>query len=213
MRKRALFILGAGSFAIEALEIAMLDGAFDPIGFVVSEPLQPPATHAGLPVYHEDALPPEASGAEFIGGIVTTRRQAFVERLLKRGCVFATLRHPSAILSPRAEFGAGSLVGAGTIVASNTIVGAHVLINRGANIGHDNRLGAFATVGPGATLAGGIDVGEGAYIGVGAVVRDHVTIGAGSVVAAGAVVVKSVDPHVLVAGCPARVVKRDVDGL
>ncbi|MEZ5318296.1 MAG: hypothetical protein R2752_12925 [Vicinamibacterales bacterium] len=56
-------------------------------------------------------------------------------------------------------------------------------------------------------------VGEGAYVAVGAVVRDHLTIGAGAVVAAGAVVVKPVGAHTLVAGCPAAVVRTDVDGL
>jgi len=101
----------------------------------------------------------------------------------------------------------------GRIVASNTVVGPHVLLNRGANVGHDNWLGEFVTIAPGATLAGGIVVGAGAYIGVGAVVRDHVTIGAGAVVAAGAVVVKPVEPNVLVAGCPATVMRRGVDGL
>ena len=213
MTKPALLILGAGSFALETLEIAALEGAFVPAGFVVSEPALPPLMHAGLPVYHEGAVPYSPGAAHLVGGIVTTRRRLFFERMVSRGYTFATLRHPSAIVSPRAELAAGAVVGAGVIVASNTVVGAHVLVNRGANIGHDNRLDAFVTVGPGATLAGGIHVETGVYIGVGAVVRDHVTLGAGAVIAAGAVVVTSVEPHVLVAGCPARVVKRDVDGL
>lgn len=126
------------------------------------------------------------------------------------------VRHPGAPECDRVAAGdaeCGAVIGAGVIVASNTVVGPHVLLNRGANVGHDNWLGEFVTIAPGATLAGGIVVGAGAYIGVGAVVRDHVTIGAGAVVAAGAVVVKPVEPNVLVAGCPATVMRRGVDGL
>jgi acetyltransferase EpsM len=208
-----LLILGAGTFAVETLEIAELAGGFRPLGFVVSDPAGRDARHAGLPVYHEDALPPGAGAARLVAGIVSTRRRAFVTRMRDRGFAFATLVHPSAIVSPRAVVADGAVIGAGVIVASNTQVGAHVLLNRGANVGHDNRLGECATLGPGATLAGAVAVGAGAYIGVGAVIRDHLSIGDGAVVGAGAVVVKAVEPNVLVAGCPARVQRRGVDGL
>ncbi|HEY0875027.1 MAG TPA: acetyltransferase [Vicinamibacterales bacterium] len=207
-----LLILGAGTFAIETLEIAELAGGFRPAGFVVSDP---PAVreHAGFPVYEEGSIPEPLLHAHVVAGIVSTRRRAFVERMAARGFTFTALRHPTAIVSPRASIAPGAVIGAGVIVASNTSVGPHVLLNRGANIGHDNRIGAFATISPGATVAGGVDVGEGAYIGVGAVVRDHLAIGDGAVVAAGAVVVKPVEPGVLVAGCPATVMRRDVNGL
>ncbi len=46
------------------------------------------------------------------------------------------------------------------------------------------------------------------WIGSGAVVTDGVTIGKGSVVAAGSVVTRDVAPHTLVAGTPARFIRR-----
>lgn len=209
-----LLILGAGSFAIETLEIAELSGAFEPIGFVVSEGVEPwPTTHAGLPVYRADRLPIGPEAARIVAGIVTNRRRPFVDQLCARGYRLATLVHPTAIISPRASLNAGCVIGAGAIIASQTRLCSGVLLNRGANIGHDNTIEAFATIGPGATLAGGVHVGTGAYVGVGAVVRDHLAIGTGAVVAAGAVVVKPVEAHTLVAGCPAVVLKHGVDGL
>ena len=213
MTDRPLLILGVGSFAIETLEIAELSGGFRPLGFAVSARSPEGATHAGLPVYHADALPSEAVGALLIAGIVSSRRRGFIDQMRARGFSFATLVHPTAIVSPRAVLMEGAIVGAGVIVASNTHVGPYTLLNRGANVGHDNRLEQCVTFGPGATTAGAVEVGAGAYIGVGAVVRDHLTIGAGAVVAAGAVVVKPVPAHVLVAGCPATPVRDGVDGL
>jgi sugar O-acyltransferase (sialic acid O-acetyltransferase NeuD family) len=208
-----LLILGAGSFAIETLEIAELAGGIQPLGFVVSDPPGEGATHAGLPVYGEDAIPTDVPGLHIVGGIVSNRRRGFIERLVARSFPPVTLRHPTAIVSPRAILTPGAVIGAGVIVASHSRIGAHALLNRGANVGHDNDIGDFVTISPGATLAGAIHVGRGAYIGAGAVIRDHLSIGEGAVVAAGAVVVKPVPPHTLVAGCPAAVVRSGVDGL
>ena len=42
----------------------------------------------------------------------------------------------------------------------------------------------------------------------GAIIREQVEIGAGAVVAAGAVVISDVPPDTVVAGCPARIIKR-----
>jgi UDP-perosamine 4-acetyltransferase len=211
--RRPLLILGAGSFAIEVLEAAELAGV-RVAGFVVSDDLAPPTPrHAGLPVFVESAVPFAPEEVALAGGIVTTRRRAFVERMTARGFAFLTVVHPSAIVSPRARIDDGAFVGAGVIVASHTHVGAHVLLNRGANVGHDNALEPFVTIGPGAILAGSVRVGAGAYVAVGAVIRDHLDIGAGAVVAAGAVVVKTIAPHTLVAGVPAVVVRDGVEGL
>lgn len=212
MTEVPLVILGAGTFAIETLEIAELAGGFVPLGFAVSDPPPRGAQHAALPVIHLDALPPPES-VLLVAGIVSTRRRVIVEEAARRGYRFATLVHPRAMVSPRAFLGEGAVVGAGVIVASNSHIAPHVLLNRGANVGHNNRIDGFVTVGPGVTMAGAVVVGPGVYIGVGAVVRDHLSIGAGAVVAAGAVVVKPVDAHTLVAGCPAVVVRTGVDGL
>ena len=208
-----LLILGAGTFAIEALEAAELAGGFRTLGFAVSDESAAGGTHEGLPVYYEDAIPNGCRDASLICGIVSNRRRAFVERMESRGYRFTRLVHPTAVVSRRATIDDGAFVGAGVIIASNAKVGRHVVLNRGANIGHDVWLGPFVTVSPGATLAGAIHVGAGAYIGVGSAVRDHLTIGDGAVVAAGAVVVKPVESNVMVAGCPATTMKRGVNGL
>lgn len=56
--------------------------------------------------------------------------------------------------------------------------------------------------------AQGITIEDDVWIGSGAIVTDGVTIGKGSVVAAGSIVTRSVDPHSLVAGNPARFIRR-----
>jgi sugar O-acyltransferase (sialic acid O-acetyltransferase NeuD family) len=210
---RPLLILGAGTFAVEALEAAELSGRRVQ-GFLVSDrTLRTSARHEGLPVFVPDDLPWTPAEIVCIAGIVSTKRRLVVEAMTARGFEFTFVKHPSAIVSPRATLAPGALVGAGVIVAANTRVGAHVILNRGANVAHDVDLGEYATVGPNAVIAGAVTVGARAWVGVGAVVRDHLAIGEGAVVGAGALVVKPVPAHTLVAGSPAATMREGVDGL
>ncbi|MFO1429201.1 MAG: NeuD/PglB/VioB family sugar acetyltransferase [Candidatus Competibacteraceae bacterium] len=209
-----LLIMGAGTFAIETLEIAEMAGGFQPLGFVVN--LDPPpagTTLDGLPVFRADDLPFTPTECHLVAGIVSTRRRGFIEIMQARGYRFTAVIHPSAVISRRATIAPGCVVNAGVVVSPNTTIDAHVIVNRGCLIGHDNHIHPFCTLGPGANLAGALEIGEGAYIGVGAVIRDHLTVGAEAVVGAGAVVVKSVPANVMVAGVPASVVKTGVKGL
>lgn len=213
MNERPLLILGAGTFAVEALEAAELSGR-TVCGFLVSSPEYRTApTLEGLPVWVPDDLPFRPDDVVCVAGIVSTKRRALIEAVAARGFTFAVVKHPAAIVSPRARLHPGALIGAGAIVSANSTVGPHVILNRGANVAHDVELGAFATVGPNAVIAGAVTVGPRAWIGVGAVVRDHLAIGEGAVVGAGALVVKPVAAHTLVAGSPAAVIRDGVDGL
>jgi acetyltransferase-like isoleucine patch superfamily enzyme len=55
--------------------------------------------------------------------------------------------------------------------------------------------------------AQGIVIEDNCWIGAGAIVLDGVTVGTGSCVGAGAVVTRSIPPHSLAVGCPARVIR------
>ena len=94
------------------------------------------------------------------------------------------------------------------MISQNTSVDAHVILNRGALIGHDNRIGQFCTIGPGANIAGFNVIGAGVYVGAGAVIRDHLSVGGGAVVGAGAVVVKPIPGNTMAIGFPARSSRR-----
>lgn len=52
-----------------------------------------------------------------------------------------------------------------------------------------------------------VEIGPDAWIGAGAIILPSVKVGEGAVIGAGSVVTKDVDPHVVVAGNPARMIK------
>ena len=104
----------------------------------------------------------------------------------------------------------------GAIINIGASVGAGTMIDMGAVLGGRATVGARCHIGAGAVLAGVIEpasatpvvVEDEVLIGANAVVIEGCRIGRGAVVAAGAVVISDVPPESVVAGCPARIIKR-----
>jgi sugar O-acyltransferase (sialic acid O-acetyltransferase NeuD family) len=117
---------------------------------------------------------------------------------------------PSAVVASSVEVGCGSYLNSAVVIGARSRIGSQVVINRSASIGHHATLEDYVSIGPGALLAGEVNVGRGALLAVGSVVLPQIRIGAGAIVAAGSVVSRDVAERTLVAGNPARIVKRDL---
>jgi 2,3,4,5-tetrahydropyridine-2,6-dicarboxylate N-acetyltransferase len=129
-----------------------------------------------------------------------------VEARIEPGAVIREGAHiaKDCVVMMGAVINIGAEVGRGTMVDMNAVLGARAIIGKNCHIG------------AGAVIAGVLEppskkpvvVGDNVLVGANAVVLEGVRIGKGSVVAAGAVVVKNVLPGVVVAGIPARVIKK-----
>ena len=101
----------------------------------------------------------------------------------------------------------GAVVGEGTMVDMNAVIGARAII------------GKYCHIGAGSVIAGVLEppsarpviIEDRVLIGANAVVLEGVRIGMGSIVAAGAVVIEDVPEGVVVAGIPAKVIKKADD--
>jgi sugar O-acyltransferase (sialic acid O-acetyltransferase NeuD family) len=155
---------------------------------------------------------PELADVPFISPLFTPgNRWTAVREAIALGLSPApALVDPTAILASSVTLGPGTYVNASATIGACGRIGAHVVVNRSASIGHHSEIEDFVSIGPGAILAGEVKVAPGSLIGAGSVVLPKTQIGAGSVVAAGSVVSKDVEDRVVVAGNPARVVKRDI---
>ena len=118
-----------------------------------------------------------------------------------------TAVHPSAIISPSAVIGEGSVVMPNVVVNAESIVGRHCILNTGAVIEHENRIGDYVHISPRAALAGNVAVGEGTQIGLGVCVRNNIFICSGCTIGVGAVIVKDVNESGVYTGVPGRRIK------
>lgn len=127
---------------------------------------------------------------------------------------------PGAIIRENVSIGKNAVVMMGAIINIGAVVGDGTMIDMGAVLGGRATVGNNCHIGAGAVLAGVIEpasavpvvVEDDVLVGANAVIIEGVHVGRGSVVAAGAVVIEDVPAEMVVAGCPARVIKRKDEG-
>ena len=120
----------------------------------------------------------------------------------------ATIIHPRAIVGSGCSIEAGAFIAAGCVITVSVSLGKCVLVNMSCTIAHDVRVGNYVSIHPGARISGEVSIGDYALIGTQAAVLNKCTIGRGAAVAMGAVVAHDVPDYTLVAGNPARAVKK-----
>ncbi len=210
----SLILLGAGGHATVLAEI--LQAAGEPLLGLCAPRLPTPGLLANLPYLGDDEATEQhdPGTVQLVNGLgssadISARAEIF-RRFREAGYPFATVRHPSAIISPSAHTGEGLQALAGSLINSEARLGDNVLINSHAVIEHHGEIGDHCHIASGAVLCGNCRLAAGVHIGAGAVVKQGVRIGTGAVIAAGAVVIADVPPHTLVAGVPARIKRENI---
>ena len=207
--------LGAGGHAKVVLEILVDLGGIDVVGLLDPRPELWETTVLGVPVLGDDSLLPVHYHAGVshvfigLGSASDTRpRRRLYERAGELGFDVVAAVHQSAVVSRSARIGSGATILAGAVVNADAELGENVIVNTNAVVEHDCRVANHVHVASGAVVASGVRIGDGVHVGAGATVIQGVEIGDGAVVGAGAVVVGDVQPSAVVAGVPARVLRR-----
>jgi UDP-perosamine 4-acetyltransferase len=201
-----LIVVGGGGHAKVALDVLRLMASMTVIG--VADPAAAGSTILGIPVLGGDevlaGLRDRGIAAAFVAIGDNGKRQRLGATLQEMGFVLPVILHPSAIVSPSAQIGAGSAIMAGAKIGPDAVIGELAIINTGAIVEHDVRVGIAAHVAPGCALAGCVRVGDRALIGIGSAARPGVWIGDDVTVGAGSTVVTDLSDGIVVAGNPAR---------
>ncbi len=204
-------IIGTGGHSKVIQDIILLYGDYQIVGFLDDK-------------YREDSL----KGNIFLGPVISAwkmidlfkdikfiiaignnkvRKQIF-DKLGLSISYFVTVIHKSAIVSPSAHIGCGTVIMANSVINADTHIGNHVIINTSSVIEHDNNIGNFVHVSPNATLTGAVQIEDGAHIGAASSIIPNMKIGAWSVIGAGATVINDIPPYSMAAGVPAKLMKK-----
>lgn len=161
-----LLILGAGGFGHMVYESAVATRQFDKIAMLDDACKE--SNVIGKLVDYKDFRKEYPCAVAAFGN--NKMRLQWVKNLLEADFVVPTIIHPSAVVSPSAEIGAGSFVMQRAVINTKTKLGEGCLVNSGAIIDHD-------TV-----------VEEGVHIGLGSVVKANCHVEAFRKVEAGEVI-------------------------
>lgn len=133
-----------------------------------------------------------------------TLRFRIGDSLRALGFRFPAIVHPSAVISPSAEIGAGTVVMPAAVINAGATVGEFAIINTAAVVEHDCVLGDGSHIAPGTVLGGCVTVGKLAFIGIGSAARPQSIIGERAVIGAGSTVIGTIEADSIVMGSPAR---------
>ncbi|MBN3583052.1 acetyltransferase [Algoriphagus aestuarii] len=142
----------------------------------------------------------------FLGVGNPSLRKRFLESLERIGGEYQSIRDKTSSVSSSAKGAFDAM--AFTFVGPETHLEKGVLINTRASIHHGTRIGEYSEIGPGAILLGNVRIGKKCKIGAGAVILPGVVLGNEVVVGAGAVVISNVPDAEVIAGVPAKSIKK-----
>lgn len=147
-------------------------------------------------------------GYYFIYALSTVKQAYQRHKLLKELEIperrFATVIHPTAVVSDKAKLGYGVVLMPFVLVSPDVVIGNHSQMYAQSFIGHDSSMGEMCFVANNASIGGSVKIEDGAHIGSNSSIIERVTIGKYAVVGLAANVLKDVDPFSKVVGNPAR---------
>lgn len=112
----------------------------------------------------------------------------------------------SVVIGHHVEIGALNTVCSGTV--EPTRIGSYVKTDDHVHIGHNCVIGENGILTACAEFSGSVTLGQRVWVGPNACLMNGISVGDGAMIGLGAVVTKDVAEHVVVAGSPARFIRR-----
>ncbi|MBC1795571.1 2,3,4,5-tetrahydropyridine-2,6-dicarboxylate N-acetyltransferase [Listeria booriae] len=157
----------------------------------------------------------EANKDKFEDFVVENDRRNSAIPLLDMKNINARIE-PGAVIRDQVEIGDNAVIMMGASINIGSVIGEGTMIDMNVVLGGRATVGKNCHVGAGSVLAGVVEppsaqpviIEDDVVIGANVVVLEGVRVGKGAVVAAGAIVTKDVAPYTVVAGIPAKEIKK-----
>ena len=216
--KKKLVILGAGSHGLEVLSIVddinRESNRYEVLGFLDDDKNKHQKEVGGVPV-----MGPLKSIQDFPDVYQITAIQGIynfwkIEEILKNVCKdakrFTTLIHPSASVSQRSQIGFDCIIFPHVTIGVNVRVGNHINILPNSVINHDSQIGDYSILTSGICVSGRVSLGKRCYLGSGTKIIQNIQIGEQCLTGIGSVVLNNLPNNSVVAGSPARFLRKTV---
>ncbi len=209
-----IFIIGAGGVGRETVclieDINHINCEWNILGFVDDD----------KSVYHKSINGyPVLGGIDFLNqynsdvyAICTVSngeiKKRVIDRIQNPNVRFASLIHPSVIMSKYVEFGEGIIIQANNVLTSNIKIGNHVQVNPQCGIGHDVVIEDYASLYWNVNLSGFVKISEGVILGSKSIVIQNKRVGQYSIIGANSTVIDDIPDHCVAVGSPAKPIKK-----
>lgn len=135
---------------------------------------------------------------------VPQTKEKIVTMLKSKGAQFATVIHPTVLISDFTTYGEGLIMYPGATLNANTVIGDFVTI-LGSGIGHDAIVEDYATISSYCGISGHTHIGKRAFLASHVIIPPSKSVGDDAYVGAGSVVVRNVPKGKRVFGNPAKI--------
>lgn len=207
---KKIIIVGAGGFGRELLwwikDINKIEKKWEIAGFIDDNPNALDGYECDYPIIGtiKDWQPREDEEFALAFGSPALKRR-MVDLLKSKGARFATVIHPTAMLSEFAKIGEGFIMFPNSKVSCNTTIGDFVTL-LATPIGHDTTIGDYTVISGGCNVVRNVKIGKDVFLAAGVCIAQDVQIGDGAYLGLGSVVLKDVPAGATVFGNPARIV-------
>ena len=217
--REPILVFGAGGHAQSVIATIEHGRYFVVMGLIVEKALAVSHTHVSLmghPVLGglevlEHGMPSGCTGVALAIGDNAARAR-IGKRLGELNIPLRSVIHGLACIAPDAVLGDGCFIHGFAHVGPGAILGAGAIVSSHCTIGHGSRIGGWAHLTPGVRLGGDTRIGRGAFLGMGCAILPRISVGAGASVGANSVVHKNIADGAVVAGNPARTIRRATIG-
>lgn len=195
-----LIILGAGGTSFDLVDIALemnkVQAEWNILGFLDDNINLIGKNVYGFPVLGTISQSVEYENAYFVSSIAdayrTNLRKMVRQKVPFGNERFASLIHPSAIISGTATIEPGAVIYANVTLSGAVKVGHDVFLCGNTFLGHECVIGNHCALSVGNFLASDVHVGDCCYLGVGVIARHQITIGENCLIGMGTKIVKDV---------------------
>lgn len=187
-----LIIIGAGGYGREVAQLVADCNRQKPrwniLGFLDPNPDALRGTKCPYPILGADQDWTPTENQEFVVAVADpAKKERIATEFSARGARFATIVHPTAIVSGWIEIGLGTVIYQYASLTVDVKIGRFCTI-QSSGIGHDVTVGDYSTISGSCNLLGHVTLGKRVFLGThcsivpGTVVEDDAYVGVGSVV-------------------------------